>query len=527
MPHRDGHFPRFNKHEKFVGSINHFRTCYDVTFYDIDVTPDIDKKYLTGKIDIHFTTVNDFDTLLLDMDPCFKITSISSEHSSIKYKRKKDALFVVFKDKQKTGDKNVIHISYEGKADSPDKVATVHWEKDQNGKPYINTSSQGLGSYRLWPCKYLLYDKPDSSAVRITVPKGLVAVSNGKLRKKEDNETTVSYAWINHNPINIYNICFEVADFASFEIPYANGSAYVFSYNEEKAKKHFEQIPSIIKYLESVFGEYPWKNDGYKIIETPKVGGMEHQTAISCQLNYINNNGVFDDLIVHETAHEWMGNNITAFDYSDVWIHESFANYCEFLYYEHVAGHKYYMHAMNWWLSHQKKRKNELNEVPIVKPEGVRYCSWAAERDGNIYAKGAYMLHTLRCTLEDDTLFFKLLKTFYTENAKTIVRTKTFTDHVNKITGQNYDWFFKQYLYKYKVPKLVYSFEKAKDSELFEFKYQWKDTDKDFVLPIWVADRNDTIKLFPTSELKKHTTMNGINFSIVRQTGLFDVEKGL
>jgi aminopeptidase N len=135
------------------------------------------------------------------------------------------------------------------------------------------------------------------------------------------------------------------------------------------------------------------------------------------------------------------------------------------------------------------------------------------------------MLHTLRCTLEDDALFFKLIRSFYGENKKTIVNTKTFTDHVNKVTGKNYDWFFKQYLYKYKVPKLVYTFEKAKDSELFEFKYKWGDTDKDFILPVWVVDRNDTLKLSPTSELKTHTTMNGISFSVVRQTGLFDVEK--
>jgi hypothetical protein len=54
------------------------------------------------------------------------------------------------------------------------------------------------------------------------------------------------------------------------------------------------------------------------------------------------------------------------------------------------------------------------------------------------------MLHTLRCTMEDDTLFFKLLRSFYPEHGRTIVRTKTFTDHVNKITASNYDWFFKQ-----------------------------------------------------------------------------------
>jgi aminopeptidase N len=526
-PHRPGHFPKFSRHEKFVGGANHFRTCYDVTFYNIDVGPDWNKRYLKGRVDIHFTTLHSFDTLLLDLHPCFKVTSINTQNSAARIKRKKDALFVIFKEKQLQGTKNVISINYEGypvQAKVLSQIQSIHFNSDSSGKPYINTSSQGIGSHRLWPCKYLLYDKPDSSAMRITLPKGMVAVSNGKLRKFEEGKVLDSYSWFNSYPINIYNICFEAGDFVKLDIPYANGSAYVFRYNEEKAKRHFKQVPEIIIYLESVFGEYPWKNDGYKLIETPVIDGMEHQTAISCSFNFRNNGAGYDDLIVHETAHEWMGNSITAFDYSDVWIHESFANYAEYLYYEHMWGSKKYWDAMAYILSHEDEIKRRMvNKSAVVKPSGVRYCSWASNRDQDIYGKGALMLHTFRYMLQDDSLFFKIIRTFYTEHERSIVNTKTWTDHVNKISGKNYDWFFKQYLYNYKLPEFNYSLVTEKKTGITSLEFQWKNTFAGFTMPVWIIDGKDTMKLSPVTEKQKIRISDAEKFRVIKGTGLFNV----
>src|SRR5690606_30854088 len=196
-------------------------------------------------------------------------------------------------------------------------------------------------------------------------------------------------------------------------------------YHLSRAKAHFVQVEKILKSYESFFGQYPFSNDGYALIETP-YWGMEHQSAISYGNNFVNKLGDFDFIIVHETAHEWWGNSLTASDMGDLWIHEAFATYAESLLMEDHYG---YSNAISY-LNNQ--RKLIRNREPMLKPRNVAYFH---SQDSDIYFKGAWMLHTIRNTIENDSLFFSIIHGLANDHIHSVLNTETVIDYFNSRTA--------------------------------------------------------------------------------------------
>lgn len=504
LPHRAGKFPHASHHARLMGSINPMRSCYDVNFYDMHIALDPDKKTVTGSVAISFTAQQDFNTLLLDMGPKLRVRSIRCENSAIRFRHRRNALYVTFKTQQKQNSRNTITITYDGHPANVKGEGVVIWKKDAEGKPWMTSICQGVGAFLIWPCKDLLYDEADSMAMHLTVPKGLMGLSNGKLVDRKDNGTTETFHWFCANTINDYGICVTVGNYKAVPVSYTNASGvhtltgYALAEHYDAAVKHFAQFASIFSFYESIYGEYPWYNDGYKLIETPnRNDGMEHQTAIAWGGPYRNNGLGFDDLIAHETAHEWWGNSMTARDYNDIWLHESFATYSEYLYHEHINGHARFVRTMNF-LMRRIESEVKQNSVPIIKPANVRYCAWASPRDLNIYDKGAMVLHSLR-TLIGDSAFFRVLKTFYAAHQKSNITTADFMQQVQTVTGKNYDWFFQQYLYDYHIPELEYSIAAETDTRSI-FEYRWSGAVNGFAMPVSLVIGKDTLELHPGKE---------------------------
>ncbi|NJK85639.1 MAG: M1 family metallopeptidase [Bacteroidales bacterium] len=283
--------------------------------------------------------------------------------------------------------------------------------------------------------------------IRLKVPKGYTAVSNGTLKKQFRSEAKYDqFEWFVSYPINNYNVTFYLGKFEYFsdsvEIQGDNLllKYYVLPYNLEKAKTHFEQSKQILKAYSKFFGKYPFMRDGFGLVESP-YEGMEHQTAIAYGNSYSNveNNTYrkkeFDYIIVHEAAHEWWGNAVSAVDMADIWIHEGFATYAEFLLVEDVYGKDEYNYEIN------QKRKFIFNFWPVVENYDVNENSFASN---DVYTKGAMILHCLRSTINNDSLFFKIIRDFFKENEFNVVTTQQFIDLVNQSTGKNFTPFFKK-----------------------------------------------------------------------------------
>ncbi len=258
------------------------------------------------------------------------------------------------------------------------------------------------------------------------------------------------------------------------------------------AKNHFKQASDILHFYESVYGPYPWPRDGYKLVESP-YEGMENQTAIAYGNNYKNILHLFDYIILHESAHEWWGDSVTVPDYAEVWIHEGIATYSEALYVEHVLGRQAYLKYVNFFSLYIR------NKRPVVGPHDVNYWDY---KDIDVYLKGAIMLHTLRNTLANDSVFFDIMKSFYNLHKYKFAVTGDFIDLVNKKTCNNYKWFFNQYLYNRTCPELQWQLNFNPDKKTNEFHFRWSNTSEDFSIPIKIQTETQTIIIKPTTKFQ-------------------------
>ena len=499
-PKRAGKYPKFSESTKLLGTENtKYRNCFDATFYELNVTIDEKKKYLKGKVKMYADATADFDTLQIDLYKNLKLNEILFQGQKLNYHRKEGAVFVCMPQKISKEEKIILEISYEGSplvSKKPPWLGGFVWKKDKEKNPWIGVACETEGASLWWPCKDVNNDEPDSAAINITIANNLMAVCNGHLLGKETNGNLTTFKWFVSYPINLYDVTFYVGNFKLLQdslqssvtgktLPFNH---YVLAYNYEKAKKHLTQAKEQIAFYEKTFGAYPWYKDSYKLVESP-YEGMEHQSAIAYGAGYKNSYNGFDYIILHESAHEWWGNGVTAKDFADVWLQEGFATFSEALFVESTQGKNAYLRYMLVY------RLFVANKYPVVGPLDRRYFDY---RNSDCYQKGAWVLHTLRTQINDDKVFLDILKSFQEKYLYKTVTSKDFINMVNEKTGSDYNWFFNQYLYKREAPFLEYYWD-GKD-----LYYRWKFVDATFKMPAVISlDGIVRVSLKPTDKIQK------------------------
>jgi len=507
LPSKKTHLPTFSKWEKTIGSnSNPIRSCYDVTSYDWTVHVHPEQKTINAQMKINFKMVFNQDSLLLDLQRHLCIDKITSSIPLKKSKQKKDAIFIVFERELKKGETAWLEISYHGKPVKMLSYTAINWGKDINNNPWICTATEGVGPHHMMPCKNLLSDEPDSCFIRIGVPKELVAVSNGKLDSISETQTEKIYHWAVRNPINIYSLSFNVGNYVKLEKTYQDIynvdrtiQIYALNYNKEIADTFYNQAPIILQKLEQLYGSYPWWKDECKIIETNLPHGlcMEHQSAISMTDAYHNQYKNINYTLVHELSHEWWGNSVTAYDYADLWLHEGFATYTEVLLLEQFLGKESYANAIYYFSN------LVINKRPLLKPADVRYNNLVHDDDQDIYNKGALFLHTLRRQLDNDELFFTILKETQLRFSKSSITSEQFLSYFNAETKRDFTAFFDVYLQQIKPPTLAFHIDKShSDSVTVEYKWN-EELPANFHMKVILIVGDQAMNLFPTSNIQR------------------------
>jgi aminopeptidase N len=498
--------PELTRNNYLMGFLNEYRSSYDVTYYDINIDFDIEKKSIDGFVTIKAKSLADIDTLQVDLAKNLSIIKIIHKNNSIQYSREEDAVMIMFDETVEKDKLFDFTVHYSGKpqgADNPPWSGGFTWSKDKNDRDWIAVSCEGEGARIWWPNKDHITEEPDSVRMAFTVPSTLVGVGNGQLRSitdKEDNKTT--YEWFVNNPINNYNISVQIGNYVTVQDTLIKDNTihymdhYVLDYNEEIGKNYFLQAKEVIRFYEKYFGEYQWWNDGYKLIEVPYLG-MEHQSAVTYGNGFSIYNGlrsdswpmygVMDPLIIHETGHEWFGNSVTAIDPTHIWIHEGLQVYSEALYFED----KFNSYPVS--VDYLKSIKSRIqNKIPIVGPEDENY--WAL--NGDTYMKGAWVMHTLRSAINDDPIWFAILKEFMIENAKNHVNTEDFFNKVEEKTYTDYSYFSEQYFYSPNQPELEYY---QTDSS---FYYRWNNVNDNFIMPMDLLVNGIEKRVLPNQEFQ-------------------------
>jgi aminopeptidase N len=473
----------FSKQDYLHGKLTKIRSNFDVKMYEITVKVDIENKYISGKNKITFLANADLKKIQIDLKLPMQIEKVELQGQLLLYKQDSNAYFITFKKIIKKGQKTTIEVFFKG---NPPIAKNAPWDggfvfsKDSANKPWVGLACEGIGAYCWLPCKDHLSDEAETMVMHLQVPNDLIGVSNGKwIGKTPLNNGYTQFDWKTSYPINNYNITINIADYAQIQDDYRsplNGilvlNYFVLRANLEKAKVHFKQVKDMMACFERFFTPYPFWNDGYKLVETP-YWGMEHQSCIAYGSDYKNNEWGFDFIIVHESAHEWFGNNLSMKDPADMWIHESFTTYSESVYVEFKQG---YANAVKY-LNSQKHYIKNL--TPIIAPMNVYYHG---RKDNDIYYKGTWMLHTMRNMLNSDTCWFNML---YELNDDLRYKTLTSTEienYISKRTRFNFKPFFNQYLRHSELPVFEYSF--VEKNNKLELKYRLKTNVSNLEMPI-------------------------------------------
>lgn len=496
--------PELTERNRLLGELLPERICYDVQRYDLNINIDVKKKALSGYVDFKAIAVNDFTALQIDLASSMYLDSVIYKDRPLTTNRTEDAVLVDFPLIDQ-GDSFAFRVYYHGvpqEAKNPPWDGGFVWRKDEMGRDYVSVACEGDGCGLWWPLKDHISDEPDNGAsMTFTVPEDLYCVSNGRLISTSENpeNKTKTYTWEVLSPINNYNISVQLGNYVLLQdtVYRDNGSLetmnhYVLDYHKDVASTVFPQARQVIRFFEKYYGDYQFWNDGYKLVEVSYLG-MEHQSAVTYG-NVWNNwggdhrswtkdyYGIIDGLLFHETAHEWWGNSITATDPAHVWIHEGMATYSESVFIEDQLGYNVMIDFM------LRKRNGIRNKLPIVGPENQNY--WAF---GDSYNKGAWALHTLRHLIDNDRLWWDILKSFAVNNAKSNVNTEDFQRHVEEKYGSSMSYFFKQYFYDNNIPLLEYYQDKGK------LYFTWKNVHESFVMPLDIEVNGVEKRITPES----------------------------
>lgn len=494
----------FTRQDTLRGSITPERVWWDLNYYDLNVKVNPSEKFLSGYNVVRYKVLKPSNVLQIDLQEPMKISAITQDGKKLKFTSEGNAHFIKLKKKQVPGDFNEITIEYSGNPREAVRApwdGGFSWKEDSEGQPFVATSCQGLGASVWWPNKDHMYDEVDSMRISVTVPKDLMDVSNGRLERVEENGDYKTYHWFVDNPINNYGVNVNIAHYAHFHEVYQGEKGpldmdfYVLPDNLEKAKVQFAQADMMLRAFEHWFGPYPFYEDGFKLVEVPYLG-MEHQSSVTYGNKYENGylgrdlSGtgwglLFDFIIIHESGHEWFANNITYKDIADMWVHEGFTAYSENLYLDYHFGTKA---SAEYVIG---TRANIRNDKPIIGPYDVN-----TEGSGDMYYKGANILHTLRQLVEDDTLWRQMLRGLNADFYHQTVTSAQIENYLSEKSGKDLSAFFNQYLRTTMIPKLEYKMEGN------EMTYRYTNIVEDFDMPIRVFVEDKEHWIFPNSEWK-------------------------
>jgi aminopeptidase N len=480
---------RYTRADTLRGSNGPARAWWDATFYDLRVRVFPADSSIRGANGITYRVLQSAQEMQLDLQPPLAVDSIVQDRRTLTYRRDGNAFFVTLAARQRAGEVRTVTVWYHGQpraARRPPWDGGFIWARDSLGNPWVATANEGLGASVWWPNKDYLADEPDSQRIALTVPDPMVNVSNGRLRSTKHNaDGTTTFEWFVANPINNYDVAVNAGSYAHWSDTVAGESGpltrdfWPLAYHLEAARRQFQQATPMLRCFERWFGPYPWYEDGYKLVEAPHLG-MEHQSAVAYGNRFLNGylgrdlsrTGLglqWDFIIVHESAHEWWGNSISAQDHADMWVHESFANYAEGIYTEcqlgRTAGAAYVIGT----------RVGIRNDRPVIPAYRVN-----AQGSGDMYPKGGNMLHTIRQIVDDDAKWRGILRGLNATFRHQTVTGRQVWEYLSREAGLDLSKVFAQYLTTTMIPAFEFRVEGT------TLSYRWANVVAGFDMPVRV-----------------------------------------
>ncbi|WP_242096854.1 M1 family metallopeptidase [Sphingomonas sp. CROZ-RG-20F-R02-07] len=443
---------------------------FDSADLQFEILPD--REALEGIATLTFTATAPLGRLVIDLDRNLPVSAIAIDGVPLApgtWSNPEGQLFVPLPHPLAKGRSVTARIVYGGTPHVAVKApwdSGMVWSKTPDGRTWFATTAEGIGCDIFWPCLDFPEGRPAVATLHITVPAGLKAPSNGVLLGVDtlaDGRTR--WNWRAGHP-NTYGIALNVGPYeeisGTYKSRFGNMIPMMYWYlpgEEKQAAALFAEFAPTLDFYESVVGPYPFADEKVGVVETPHKG-MEHQTINAYGNGYAKAPEGFDWLFHHEFGHEWFGNQLTAANWDDYWLHEGYESYMQPLYGRWREGEARYAVMLD------AQRNQIANLKPIVsgtlRTEEQVYETSKGGPGQDIYYKGAWMLHTLRGLIGDAAFAAVTRLEVYGRTdpkpgnfAPRFGSTCEYESFVRRVTGKDYGWFFDAYLRQAALPELI------------------------------------------------------------------------
>jgi aminopeptidase N len=459
------------------------RTAYDVLTYRLDLRVDPAERRIEGTAALEARALAaGLDEIVLDMHRDLEAQGVVALEGALDgsrelfgrplpYRRDGDRIVCELAAPAAPGSTVRLGVRYAASPRARNNFDGFHWRETEDGRPWIGTSFQMLGSHAWWPCKDSFFhpeDKHERLFLAFTVPAGLTAVGNGRLVGPTSAMSGwTTFRWEHPYPCPTYAVTLNVGPYVALEgelelpgspqpVPHAY---YVLPESVDKARVQFAALSDVLSAYSEAFGPWPFPDAKIGLVET-SFWGMEHSTAVAYGSSYPDwiaskgagerdpyaaRNRWFDYILVHELAHEWWGNSVSAADWGDLWLHEGFATYAEGVYVEHRRGR-------------EEADRFFAEQASYVHPKAVLYrgrgTNFKQAFTGAVYSKGATVLNTLRHYVDDDELWWRFLREFQERHRFSSATTEDFRALLEELSGSDWSAFFEQWVHGSGYPRL-------------------------------------------------------------------------
>ncbi|MET8876577.1 M1 family metallopeptidase [Nocardia sp. NPDC004604] len=392
---------------------------YRVSRYELELTYKVTSNRLAGRAAITAVTTGVSDRFALDLSQALTVAKVFVNGAKpAKYVHQHGKLVITPQHRIPAGGVLGLVVQYAG---VPKPVrgpwGEVGWEELTEG---ALVASQPNGAASWFPCD----DHPSSKAsyrISITTDTPYYALANGTLVRKQTKASQTTWVYEQPEPMSSYLATIQIGPYQKHRFDAPHGSVAMQAVAPARLRANFEhdfarQSKMMELFIEK-FGPYPF--DGYTVVitdddlEIP----IEAQGISVFGANHCDGRRGAERLVAHELAHQWFGNSLTIRQWRDIWLHEGFACYAEWIWSEAAGGPT----ADQLARAARHNLSREPQNIIIGDPSPQRMF------DDRVYKRGALTLHALRLEL-GERAFWELLREWTIRYRHASVSTEEFTD---------------------------------------------------------------------------------------------------
>lgn len=426
----------------------HGDLSFDVDSYELTLDYTLAGNRLVGKAVIHCRIAADpaadgVQHVEFDLHHLLKVTKLSVSGARVaRFGQQRSRLFIRFEKPLAPGTPFVVTVQYQG---TPGPMRGLDgdagWEELTDG---VIVASQPHGSPTWFPCN----DRASSKAryrFVVTTDAGYTIVANGNLERRRHAGRRATWTYDAPQAMSPYLATLQIGPYQTRELrPAPREVRLVFPPRvREEVRRAFARQVDMIDFFSRCYGEYPFDSYTAVITDDDLEIPLESQTLSTFGANFATTDWQSQRLIAHELAHQWFGNALTAASWVDIWLHEGFACYSEWLWSEESGGPSADEQA--------REHGGRLNRLP----QDLRLHDPGPKDmfDDRVYKRGALTLHALRRLLGDE-LFFALLKRWVAEHRYGLVTSEEFIELAEEMSGRPLAGFFRAWLDELPLPDL-------------------------------------------------------------------------